>query len=106
MHPAPTPEQQELKDAVARFCHDEITPERLRAWQSEPRGIDDTSWRAIADLVYDALRRKRSAAWVAGGNDGADGRTILRGVLILRGEDPAAVFTGDGHAPAPLTAGG
>ena len=40
MHLSPTPEQQALKDAVARFCREQITPERLQAWEREPRRID------------------------------------------------------------------
>lgn len=51
----PTPEQQELCDAVARFCAEQITPERLTAWQREPRGIDAAAWQAIADLGWFGL---------------------------------------------------
>jgi alkylation response protein AidB-like acyl-CoA dehydrogenase len=55
MHPAHTPEQQELKDAVRRFCAEQITPARLAAWEREPRGIDERSWKAIADLGWFGL---------------------------------------------------
>jgi len=37
---APTPEQQAVKDAVERFCQKQVTPERLGAWEREPRRID------------------------------------------------------------------
>lgn len=77
----------------------------LTAWGRQNRYAGSGDRRAIADLVYDALRRKRSAAWVAGGGDGSDGRAILRGLLILQGEDPEAFFTGDRHAPACLGPG-
>ncbi len=55
MHPAPTAEQQALKDAVERFCREQITPERLRAWERAPRGIDADCWQAIADLGWFGL---------------------------------------------------
>ena len=61
----PTPEQQELKDAVARFCTEQITPERLTAWEREPRGIDDAhAGDAIADARLVRARRcpRRAAA--------------------------------------------
>jgi len=50
-----TPEQQALADAVERFCQEQITPERLAAWQPQPRGIDAASWQAIGDLGWFGL---------------------------------------------------
>jgi alkylation response protein AidB-like acyl-CoA dehydrogenase len=55
MHLAHTPEQQELKDAVRRFCDEQITMPRLMAWEQEPRGIDERSWNAIAELGWFGL---------------------------------------------------
>ena len=55
MRLTPTPEQQELCDAVARFCAEQITAERLTVWQREPRGIDSSAWRAIAELGWFGL---------------------------------------------------
>jgi alkylation response protein AidB-like acyl-CoA dehydrogenase len=52
---ARTADQQALADAVERFCQDQLTTERLTAWQREPRGIDDASWRAIAELGWFGL---------------------------------------------------
>jgi len=52
MHLAPTPEQIELKAAVRRFCEEQVTPERLAAWEREERGIDEATWRAIAELGW------------------------------------------------------
>lgn len=48
-------EQQELKDAVRRFCSEQITMPRLEAWEREPRGIDEQSWKAIAELGWFGL---------------------------------------------------
>jgi alkylation response protein AidB-like acyl-CoA dehydrogenase len=55
MELARTAEQQELADAVERFCREQITPERLTAWQREPRGIDPAAWRAIGALGWFGL---------------------------------------------------
>ncbi|MFQ5666668.1 MAG: acyl-CoA dehydrogenase family protein [Candidatus Binatia bacterium] len=61
MYLAATREQQELKDAVRRFCEEEITPERLAAWERTPRGIDEECWDAIARLGWFGLAIPRSA---------------------------------------------
>ena len=55
MYLTPTSEQQELKDAVRRFCRAQITPERLAAWEKNPHGIDDATWRQIAALGWFGL---------------------------------------------------
>ena len=61
MQLTPTDEQQALMSAVERFCQEQITPERLRAWESEPRRIDATAWRAVADLGWFGLGLPESA---------------------------------------------
>jgi len=90
--------------------------EVLRAWAGGDQGLDRVlaHWgrahrfagggdrRAIADLAYDAVRRLRSAGWVAGADDPPAPRAALIGSLVLDGADLAALFTGDGHAPDPL----
>ncbi|HET7409883.1 MAG TPA: RsmB/NOP family class I SAM-dependent RNA methyltransferase, partial [Paracoccaceae bacterium] len=94
--------------------------EIIDAWGAGEEGLDRvlTRWgrahrfagsgdrHVIANLVYDAVRRMRSAAWVAGGPDPecgpADGRALLRGSAMLDGADPAALFTGGRHAPEAL----
>ena len=52
MQLSPTPEQDALQEAVARFCREQVTPERLQAWQREPGGIDAGCWRAIGELGW------------------------------------------------------
>jgi alkylation response protein AidB-like acyl-CoA dehydrogenase len=61
MYLAPTAEQQELKDAVRRFCDAQVTPERLAIWEREPRGIDDATWGHIAGLGWLGLGLPASA---------------------------------------------
>ena len=51
----PTPEQLELCDAVERFCQEQVTADRLVTWQREPRGVDPTTWQAIAELGWFGL---------------------------------------------------
>lgn len=55
MHPEVTEEQAELKASVERFWREEITPERLAAWEKEPAGIDRNTWDAIAELGWFGL---------------------------------------------------
>src|SRR6266446_5773312 len=52
MHLAPTADQQAIKDAVRRFCQEQVTPERLAAWEKEPTGVDGACWRAVVDLGW------------------------------------------------------
>jgi 16S rRNA (cytosine967-C5)-methyltransferase len=78
----------------------------LAAWGRANRYAGSGDRRAIADLVYDATRRLRSAAWVAGAGEPASARDVLIGSLILDGACEAeleALFSGAGHAPAPLS---
>jgi 16S rRNA (cytosine967-C5)-methyltransferase len=60
---------------------------------------------AIASLIYDALRRKASSAWIMG-EEGA--RAIMIGALKqsrgLSRAEIARLFNGEGHAPALLSA--
>lgn len=61
MQLAPTPDQQALMSAVERFCQEQVTPERLLAWEREPRRIDAPGWRAVADLGWFGLGLPESA---------------------------------------------
>jgi 16S rRNA (cytosine967-C5)-methyltransferase len=78
----------------------------LAAWGRANRYAGSGDRRAVADLVYDAVRRLRSAAWVAGAGESPSGRDLMLGSLTLDGLDPepiARLFSGACHAPAPLT---
>lgn len=52
---------------------------------------------ALRDLVFDALRCRRSYACLGGG---LTGRGIILGGLRAHGQDVDALFTGQGYAPA------
>ena len=54
---------------------------------------------ALRDLVFDALRCRRSFAALGGGETG---RGLVLGGLRAAGQDVAALFTGEGFSPAPV----
>jgi 16S rRNA (cytosine967-C5)-methyltransferase len=72
----------------------------LTAWGRRARYAGSGDRAAVRDLVFDALRRRRSYAALGGGSSG---RGLMLGRLRARGENPEAHFTGDRHAPAPLS---
>jgi 16S rRNA (cytosine967-C5)-methyltransferase len=79
--------------------------ETLKDWGIAHRFAGSKDRSAIASLVYDALRRKASSAWIMG-EDGARAGVIgalkqLRGLSV---DEIAPLFTGEGHAPPPLSA--
>lgn len=55
---------------------------------------------AVRDLVFDAIRCRRSFAALGGAESG---RGLILGGLRAAGVDPEPLFTGIGHAPAPVT---
>ena len=72
----------------------------LTTWARKNRYAGSGDRAAIRDLVFDALRKKRSLAWLGGSESG---RGLMIGHLRAEGTDPSSVFTGDGYAPSSLT---
>ncbi len=72
----------------------------LTNWARGSRFAGSGDRAAVRDLVYDAVRCRDSLA-VWGG--GLAGRSLILGLLRARRIDPASVFSGEGHAPPPLT---
>jgi 16S rRNA (cytosine967-C5)-methyltransferase len=72
----------------------------LTNWGRGARYAGSGDRAAVRDIVFDVLRARGSCAALGRGEGG---RALVVGLLRLRGEDPAALFTGEGHAPAPLT---
>ncbi len=68
----------------------------LTAWGRASRFAGSGDRNAVRDLVFDALRRRRSAAALGGG---LSGRGLILGLLRQRNADVASLFTGEGHAP-------
>jgi 16S rRNA (cytosine967-C5)-methyltransferase len=76
----------------------------LKDWGLSHRFAGSKDRAAIASLVYDALRRKASAAWIMG--EGTP-RAVVLGMLRLQRnlsfEDIARLFSGERFAPDPVT---
>ena len=76
----------------------------LKDWGLSHRFAGSKDRAAIASLVYDALRRKASAAWIMGENTP---RSVVLGMLRLqRGltvDAIAALCSGERFAPEPLS---
>jgi 16S rRNA (cytosine967-C5)-methyltransferase len=76
----------------------------LKDWGLSHRFAGSKDRAAIASLVYDALRRKASAAWIMG--EGTPRAAALGMLRLQRGqgvEAIAALCSGERFAPAPLT---
>lgn len=71
----------------------------LTRWGRSNRFAGSKDRAAIRDHVFDVLRQNRSVAWLGGASTG---RGLMLGLLRAGGVDPATIFTGEGHAPAPL----
>jgi 16S rRNA (cytosine967-C5)-methyltransferase len=78
----------------------------IKDWGLSHRFAGSKDRAAIAGLVFDALRKRASAAFLMGEDSP---RAVAIGALReARGLDPAAIaalFSGEGHAPAPLSEG-
>jgi 16S rRNA (cytosine967-C5)-methyltransferase len=75
----------------------------LKDWGLAHRFAGSKDRAAIASLVYDALRRKASSAWIMGADTPRG--SVLGALRELRGLAPEAIeplFSGESHAPAPL----
>jgi 16S rRNA (cytosine967-C5)-methyltransferase len=76
----------------------------MKDWGLSHRFAGSGDRAAISGLVYDALRRKSSSAWIMGGpSPRAEILGALRQTHGLDVEAIAALFSGEGHAPATLT---
>lgn len=82
-----------------RILAGEPAEQALTNWGRASRFAGSGDRAAVRDLVFQALRCRRSyAAW--GGAE--TGRGLILGHFRSEGIDPAAIFTGEGHAPAPV----
>lgn len=78
----------------------EAAERTLTNWARANRYAGSGDRQAIRDLVFDALRCRRSFGWLGGGDTG---RALMIGMLRWQGADPAGIFDGSGYAPPPLT---
>ncbi|QGM98620.1 RsmB/NOP family class I SAM-dependent RNA methyltransferase [Methylocystis parvus] len=76
----------------------------LKDWGASHRFAGSKDRAAIASLVFDALRKRASAAWIMGSDTAR--ATMLGALREARGQDAAAIAalcTGERHAPPPLS---
>lgn len=71
----------------------------LTNWGRASRYAGSGDRNAVRDLVYDALRCKRSFAARGGAETG---RGLILGGLRMQGADITALLSGEGHAPQPV----
>ena len=72
----------------------------LTRWARRSRFAGSKDRAAIRDHVFDVLRRRNEAIYFG---NGTTGRALMLGLLRAQGIDPETLFTGEGHAPTPLT---
>lgn len=79
----------------------------IRAYFKKRRYAGSKDRAAIIDLTYDVLRRRARLLWLVGDGAVTDRALMLACLSNLRGEDDdglTQIFSGQGHAPAPLDA--
>lgn len=77
---------------------DPAEPALIR-WARSSRYAGSGDRAAVRDLVFDSLRRRNTRAALGGR---LDGRGLMLGMCRDSGLDADEIFTGQGHAPAPL----
>lgn len=87
-------------DVLDRVLAGTAAEPALTNWGRANRYAGSGDRAALRDLVFGALRCKRSYAAFGGS---LSGRGLMIGAIRAAGGDPAIVFTGVGHAPAALT---
>ena len=86
-------------EVLDRILAGTAAEQALTNWGRASRFAGSGDRAALRDLVFDALRCKRSYAALGGAETG---RGLVLGGLRVRGLNPAEWFTGEGHAPGVL----
>ncbi|MWD27370.1 RsmB/NOP family class I SAM-dependent RNA methyltransferase [Aquicoccus sp. SCR17] len=90
-------------EILDRVLGGEAAEKALTSWARASRFAGSKDRAAIRDHVFDALRRLRSAAAGGGCAPGQmTGRGVMIGLLREMQGDAAPLFSGEGHAPAPI----
>ena len=84
-----------------RILTGSVAEQVLTRWGRANRFAGSGDRNAIRDLVYDALRCRRSFAALGGADSG---RGLILGGLRAQGIDPDSLFTGIAHAALPVSA--
>jgi 16S rRNA (cytosine967-C5)-methyltransferase len=72
----------------------------LTRWARRSRFAGSKDRAAVRDYVFDVMRCRRTVAHYG---KGKTGRALMIGLLASKGVALDALFSGEGHAPAPLT---
>jgi 16S rRNA (cytosine967-C5)-methyltransferase len=97
----PAARHQAAIEILDRILSGSPAEQALTTWARASRFAGSKDRAAIRDLVFDALRCKRSFAHLGGAESG---RGLILGGVRAAGHAPDEIFTGIGHAPAPLSA--
>jgi 16S rRNA (cytosine967-C5)-methyltransferase len=87
-------------EVLDRILAGAVAEQALTNWGRASRFAGSGDRHAVRDLVYDALRCKLSYAALGGAETG---RGLVLGGLRDKGLEVAGLFTGEGHAPAPVS---
>lgn len=96
----PPARHQAAIDILDRILAGAPAEQALTGWARSARFAGSKDRAAIRDLVFDALRCRRSFAHLGGAETG---RGLILGSLRAQGIDPDTIFTGAGYGPSPLT---
>ncbi|WP_121629855.1 RsmB/NOP family class I SAM-dependent RNA methyltransferase [Tropicibacter alexandrii] len=86
-------------EVLDRVIAGDAAEKALTNWARGARYAGSKDRAAVRDHVFDVLRMWRSTAALGGGETG---RARVLGLLRAQGIAPETLFTGEGHAPAPL----
>ncbi len=86
-------------DILDRIIAGTAAEQALTNWGRASRFAGSGDRHAVRDLVFDAIRCRRSFAALGGADTG---RGLILGGLRSAAVDPATLFTGEGHAPMPV----
>lgn len=91
-------------ELLDRIMAGEPAERELTAWARRSRFAGSGDRAAVRDLVFDALRNLQGYQALAGETSWPPtGRALMIGALRANDLDPGERFTGQGHAPPPLT---
>ena len=76
------------------------TEKVLTGWARRSRYAGSGDRYAVRDLVFSALRNRRSFGWLG---NGENGRAVMLGYCRAENLDPDEIFAGTGYAPASLS---
>ena len=87
-------------DVLDQIATGDAAERVLTRWARQNRYAGSKDRAAVRDHVFDVLRIRRTTAHLG---SGTNGRQLMIGLLRAQGVELSSMFTGEGHAPAPLS---